>query len=59
MNIELELALFSILCFVCAIGILFWGFGTANEFEDRAKKIGKWAKDELNGRESEREEGDE
>lgn len=51
MSIELELALFAVLCFVCAIGILFWGFGTANEFEDRAKKLGKWAKKELDKRE--------
>ena len=54
MSIELELVLFAVICFVCAIGILFWGFGTANEFEE-----GKRAKDELDRRKADAEEGEE
>ena len=58
MSIELELALFAVLCFVCAIGILFWGFGTGNEFEYKAEQMKKWAKEELERREAERKEGE-
>lgn len=54
MSIELELALFCVLGFVCAIGCLFWGLSGANEFEDKAERMKKWAKEELDRREAER-----
>lgn len=47
MSIELELTLFAVLCFVSAFGMLFFGLGTANEFEYKANKMAKWAKEEL------------
>ena len=58
MSIELELALFAVLCFVCAIGMLFWGLGTGNEFEYKTEQMKKWAKEELERREAERKEGE-
>ena len=43
---------FAVLCFVCAIGILFYGLSTANEFEYESKQ-------ELERREVKRKDGDE
>lgn len=50
MSIELELTLFAVLCFASALGMLFFGLGTANEFEYKANKMEKWAKEELDRR---------
>lgn len=38
MSIKLGLALFAVLLFVCAIGMLFWGLGTGNEFNYKAER---------------------
>lgn len=46
MSIELKI-IFAIVCFACAIGMLFFGLGTANEFIYKAEKMEKWAKEEL------------
>ena len=57
MSVECELMLFGVLCVVIGIMMLYWGLSTANEFDYKAKRMGKWAKEELDKRGQTEEDG--
>ncbi len=50
MSVEQELMLFCVLGIVIGIMLLYWGLGTANEFEYTARRMKEWAKEELDKR---------